>query len=78
VVRRREQLATTILRNPDPYRTNKLDSVLAYDSQYSNSWGQVRSILKGLPTTVRNTNGSLYNEMKWGLPENEDRKDVYK
>lgn len=77
VQRRPTVLATTILRNEEQ-RTVTLDSALAYDSEYSSSWGQVRSVLKGLPTTVRNLNGSLLTEIKWGLADNEDRKDVFR
>lgn len=78
IVRKPVVLATTILRNPNAEKIVKLDSALAYDSEYSSSWGQVRSVLKGLPTTVRNQNGSILMEIKWGLTENEDRKDVYR
>lgn len=78
IVRKPVALAATILRNENLERSVKLDSALAYDSEYSSSWGQVRSVLKGLPTTVRNQNGSILIEIKWGLTENEDRKDVYR
>lgn len=70
-------LATTVLRNPGGTPT-KVDSALAYDSEYSSYWGQGKAILKGLTTIIRNTNGSILTEIKWGTDEKEERNDVYR
>ena len=77
VVRKQKILATTILRNPGATET-KVDSALAYDSEYSSYWGQGKAILKGLTTVIRNMNGSILTEIKWGLEEKEERNDVYR
>jgi hypothetical protein len=55
-----------------------VDTALAYDSEYSLHWGQGKSMIKALPTTVRLANGTVINDIKWGLPETEDRKDVHR
>jgi hypothetical protein len=47
----------------------------------SNAWILLWLILctggragQGLPTTVRSANGTLIGDVKWGIPENEERK----
>lgn len=51
-----------------------VDTVLAYDSEYSLYWGQGKNTLKGLTTSIRLADGLI--QIKWGIPEQEDRKDV--
>ena len=69
-------LATSVLRNDATEESVKVSSALAYESQYSEYWGQGKAILKGLQTVIRFANGSLIGEVKWGIPETEDRNDV--
>jgi hypothetical protein len=78
VVRKPRVLATSVLSNAGASFPIRVDSALAYDSEYSLYWGQGKAILKGLPTTVRSANGTLIGDVKWGIPENEERKDVYR
>lgn len=70
-------LGSTLLKNENPYAAT-IDTMMAYESNYSLYWGQGKAILKGLPTIIRHQNGSLMEEIKWGIPEFEERKDVYK
>jgi hypothetical protein len=65
------------MRNED-MDSAKVDTMIAYDANYSMYWGQGRAILRGLPTIVRLANGTLLEEIKWGIPETEERKDVYR
>jgi hypothetical protein len=78
VVRKPRVLATSVLSNAGATFPVRVDSALAYDSEYSLYWGQGKAILKGLPTTVRFANGTLIGDVKWGIPENEERKDVHR
>lgn len=77
-VRKPRVLATNVLSNAGATFPVNVDSALAYDSQYSLYWGQGKAILKGLPTTVRFANGTLIDEVKWGIPETGQRQDVYR
>jgi len=71
-------LASNVLSNAAATFPVHVDSALAYDSEYSLYWGQGKAILKGLPTSVRFANGTLIGDFKWGIPEMEQRKDVYR
>lgn len=75
--RKPKVLATNVLSNPGRTRM-KVESALEYSSEYSSYWGQGRAILKGLKTVIRNMNGSLLTEIKWGLEEKEERNDVHR
>jgi hypothetical protein len=78
VLRKPQVLASTVLSNAAATFLVHVDSALAYDSEYSVYWGQGKAILKGLPTSVRFANGTLIGDFKWGIPEMEQRKDVYR
>nr|CAD7205185.1 unnamed protein product [Timema douglasi] len=77
LMRRLVTLTNNTLRNGAATVAVNVDMALAYDSEYSLYWGQGKAILKGLPTTVRLANGTLVGEIKWGLPEVEERKDLF-
>jgi hypothetical protein len=77
-VRKPRVLATSVLQNAGATFPVNVDSALAYDSEYSVYWGQGKAILKGLPTTVRFTNGTLIGDVRWGMSETEKREDVYR
>ena len=78
VSRKPRVLASNVLSNAAGTFPVHVDSALAYDSEYSLYWGQGKAILKGLPTTVRFANGTLIGDFIWGIPEMEQRKDVYR
>jgi hypothetical protein len=78
VSRKPRVLATKVLSNIAFISPVHVDSALAYDSEYSLYWGQGKAILKGLPTSVRFANGTLIGDFKWGIPEMEQRKNVYR
>lgn len=71
-------LATSVLSNAGSTFPVNVDSVLAYDSKYSVYWGQGKAILKGLPTTVKFANGTLIDEVEWGIPQTQERQEVYR
>ena len=78
VSRQPRVLASNVLSNAAATSPVHVDSVLAYDSEYFLYWGQGKAILKGLPTSVRFADGTLTGDFKWGIPEMEQRKDVYR
>lgn len=78
LVRKPLVLATNVLRNAEAAVPVNVDSALAYESEYSLYWGQAKATLKGLPTTVRFANGTIISDVKWGIPETEDRKNLYR
>jgi hypothetical protein len=71
-------LATTVLSNAGATFPANVDSILAYESKYSLYWGQGKAILRGLPTTVRFANGTLIGDVRWGMPDTEDRQNVHR
>lgn len=77
-LRKPQVLASNVLSNAGATFPVHVDSALAYDSEYSLYWGQGKAILKGLPTSVRFANGTLIGDFKWGIPETEQRKNVYR
>jgi hypothetical protein len=78
VSRKPRVLATNVLSNREAMSPDRVDSALAYDSEYSLYWGQGKAILKGLPTSVRFANGTFIGDFKWGIPEMEQRQNVYR
>lgn len=77
-LRKPRVLASNVLSNEAATFPAHVDSALAYDSEYSLYWGQGKAILKGLPTSVRFANGTLIGDFTWGIPEMEQRNDVYR
>lgn len=69
-------LGETLLKNDASSEAVKVDTVIAYEAEYSVYWGQGKALLKGLPTQVRLPNSTIREDIKWGIPEIEDRKDV--
>ncbi|XP_054281996.1 protein unzipped-like isoform X4 [Macrosteles quadrilineatus] len=72
-----KELGSATLKNDQSQYTAKVDTVVAYDNLVSMYWGQGRAMLKGLNTIIRLPNGNR-EEIKWGIPFTEERKDVYK
>lgn len=56
----------------------KVDAVIGYEEQYSLYWGQGKALLRGLPTTIRLPDGTIFENIQWGVPENEERKNLYR
>lgn len=78
VSRQPRVLGHTQLRNGNGAFPVNVDSAMAYDEQYSLYYGQGRAILKGLPTTVRLPDNKVSEEIKWGIAQSEERKDVHR
>lgn len=72
----RVQLGETVLKNDASSEAVKVDTVIAYEADYSVYWGQGKAMLKGLATQVRLPNSTIREEIKWGIPVIEDRKEV--
>lgn len=75
--RRRVELGSATLKNLESSPMH-VDAVIAYDEKYSMHWGQGKAILRGLPTVIRLPNGTILEQIEWGIPVHEDRKSVYK
>lgn len=78
VKRQARVLGQTTLRNGGGSYAVNVDSAMAYDANYSLYYGQGRAILKGLPTVVRLPDAKPSEEIKWGIPVSEERKDVHR
>lgn len=78
IKKEKKALAFTTLMN-DKDVPLEADSILAYDSTYNAYWGQGNAMLKGLNTVIKNaTTKSIITEIKWGIEEKVEKKDVYK
>lgn len=71
------ELGSTMLKNSES-SPMLVDSVISYDEKYSMYWGQGKAILKGLQTTIRLPNGTILEEIKWGISDSEERKNIYR
>lgn len=71
-------LGQAVLKNEASDGPMQVDTVIAYETNYSMYWGQGKAMLTGLPTIIRPNSTVIRDDIKWGIQETEDHKDVHK